>query len=188
MFVFVTALYQPGEYTRLFGRALFISAGTVTLCSLWPTLINTAFGAASVQQDFLNVGKVLRLNWRQRIWRIVMPSSLPYLFTGLRLSLGVGWMVLIAADMVYHLNDDHYFQWIVLNVPFRRMKDLVDDEVQAKVPQGYRGLATALKLRVVHSTSAFRLNVTRRLSPRSCSCAVSASPHSSHSRTLENCR
>jgi nitrate/nitrite transport system permease protein len=100
VFVFVTALYQPAEDAKLFGRALFISAGTVTLCSLWPTLINTAFGAASVQQDFLNVGKVLRLNWRQRIWRIVMPSSLPFIFTGLRLSLGVGWMVLIAADML----------------------------------------------------------------------------------------
>lgn len=100
VFVFVTALYEPPADSRFFGRALFISAGTVTLCSLWPTLINTAFGAASVQQDYLNVGKVLRLGWFQRIWRIVIPSSLPYIFTGLRLSLGVGWMVLIAADML----------------------------------------------------------------------------------------
>lgn len=100
VFVFVTALYKPAEGAQLFGRALFVSAGTVTLCSLWPTLINTAFGAASVQQDYLNVAKVLRLGWMQRLWRIVIPSSLPFIFTGLRLSLGVGWMVLIAADML----------------------------------------------------------------------------------------
>ena len=100
VFVFVTALYEPSEGEKLLTRALFISAGTVTLCSLWPTLINTAFGVAGIDKDHLNVAKVLKLNWWQRIWKIVLPASLPLMFTGLRLSLGVGWMVLVAADML----------------------------------------------------------------------------------------
>jgi nitrate/nitrite transport system permease protein len=99
VFVFVTALYHPADGASV-TRALLISAGTVTLCSLWPTLINTAVGVAGVDRDYLNVAKVLKLNPWQRIWKIVLPAALPLIFTGLRLSIGVGWMVLIAADML----------------------------------------------------------------------------------------
>lgn len=99
VFVFVTALYRPDAGEGV-SRALLISAGTVTLCSLWPTLINTAVGVAGVDRDYLNVAKVLKLNAFQRIWKIVLPAALPLIFTGLRLSIGVGWMVLIAADML----------------------------------------------------------------------------------------
>jgi len=81
-------------------KAMLISAITVTLCSLWPTLINTALGVSSIDKDLLNVGKVLRLPTWQTITKIVLPSSLPLIFTGMRLSLGVGWMVLIAAEML----------------------------------------------------------------------------------------
>jgi nitrate/nitrite transport system permease protein len=77
-----------------------VSAITVTLCSLWPTLINTAVGVASIDRDLVNVGRVLRLSWPTMVLRLVLPSSLPFIFTGLRLSLGVGWMVLIAAEML----------------------------------------------------------------------------------------
>ena len=83
-----------------FPKALVISAVTVTLCSLWPTLINTALGVASVDKDLMNVGRVLRLPTWKTVTRIVMPSAMPLIFTGLRLSLGVGWMVLIAAEML----------------------------------------------------------------------------------------
>ena len=83
-----------------FPKALVISAVTVTLCSLWPTLINTALGVSSVDKDLMNVGRVLRLPTWKTITRIVMPSAMPLIFTGLRLSLGVGWMVLIAAEML----------------------------------------------------------------------------------------
>lgn len=102
VFVFVTVMYNPSDATKNLGlgREMFISAGTVTLCSLWPTLINTAFGVAGIDRDHLNVAKVLKLSWWQRIVKIVLPSALPLIFTGLRLSLGVGWMVLIAADML----------------------------------------------------------------------------------------
>ena len=81
-------------------KSFVISALVVTLCSLWPTLINTSVGAASIDKDLLNVGKVLRLGFFQRLTKLVLPSALPYIFTGMRLSLGVGWMVLIAAEML----------------------------------------------------------------------------------------
>jgi nitrate/nitrite transport system permease protein len=83
-----------------FSRAFLISATTVCLCSLWPTLVNTALGVASVNKDYLNVAKVLNLSWWQTLVKIILPASLPYTFAGLRISLGVGWMVLIAADML----------------------------------------------------------------------------------------
>lgn len=81
-------------------KSMVNSAITVTLCSLWATLINTSVGVASIDKDLLNVGKVLRLGAFTKITRLVLPSALPYIFTGLRLSLGVGWMVLIAAEML----------------------------------------------------------------------------------------
>jgi nitrate/nitrite transport system permease protein len=99
VFVIVTALYSPADGSFI-SRAMLISAGTVTLCSLWPTLINTAVGVAGIDPDHMNVAKVLKLSWLQRIFKIVLPSALPLIFTGMRLSLGVGWMVLIAADML----------------------------------------------------------------------------------------
>ncbi|WP_210209886.1 ABC transporter permease [Pseudolabrys taiwanensis] len=94
----VSALYVSND--PLFPKSFLISAITVTLCSLWPTLINTAVGVASIDKDLVNVGRVLRLPWYTKIVKIVLPSSLPLIFTGLRLSLGVGWMVLIAAEML----------------------------------------------------------------------------------------
>ena len=81
-------------------KSLVISAVTVTLCSLWPTLINTSLGVASVDKDLLNVGRVLQLPTWRTVTKLVLPSALPLIFTGLRLSLGVGWMVLIAAEML----------------------------------------------------------------------------------------
>ncbi|MCB1474856.1 MAG: ABC transporter permease [Rhodobiaceae bacterium] len=94
----VSALYV--DVSDHLPKSLLISAITVTLCSLWPTLINTALGVASVDKDLMNVGRVLRLPTRRTITKLVLPSSLPLIFTGLRLSLGVGWMVLIAAEML----------------------------------------------------------------------------------------
>jgi len=95
----VSAVYVTSE-GAWFEKSFITSAITVTLCSLWPTLINTALGVASIDKDLINVSKVLRLGWGTRIRKIVLPSSLQLIFTGLRLSLGVGWMVLIAAEML----------------------------------------------------------------------------------------
>ena len=94
----VSALYVSDD--PLFQKSFVNSAITVTLCSLWPTVINTALGVASIDRDLLNVAKVLRLSWTTKLFKLVIPSSLPLIFTGLRLSLGVGWMVLIAAEML----------------------------------------------------------------------------------------
>ncbi len=95
----VSALYQTND-DSWFDKAFLTSAITVTLCSLWPTLINTAVGVSSIDKDLVNVSKVLRLNWSTQIRKIILPSALPFIFTGMRLSLGVGWMVLIAAEML----------------------------------------------------------------------------------------
>ncbi len=84
----------------MFSKSFLISAITVTLCSLWPTLINTSLGVASIDKDLVNVSKVLKMNTWTKITKLVLPSALPLIFTGLRLSLGVGWMVLIAAEML----------------------------------------------------------------------------------------
>ena len=94
----VSALYV--NQVDALPKSLVISAITVTLCSLWPTLINTAHGVASIDKDLMNVGRVLRLSTPTTILKVILPSSLPLIFTGLRLSLGVGWMVLIAAEML----------------------------------------------------------------------------------------
>jgi nitrate/nitrite transport system permease protein len=94
----VSAVYVSAD--PMFQKSFLISAITVTLCSLWPTLINTAVGVASVDRDLINVARVLRLSWFAKVRRIVLPSALELIFTGLRLSLGVGWMVLIASEML----------------------------------------------------------------------------------------
>ena len=94
----VSATYTTND--GFFAKSFLISAITVTLCSLWPTLINTSLGVASIDKDLVNVSKVLKMNTWTKITKLVLPSALPLIFTGLRLSLGVGWMVLIAAEML----------------------------------------------------------------------------------------
>ncbi|NOI75846.1 ABC transporter permease [Vibrio coralliilyticus] len=94
----VSATYVSED--PLFAKSFINSLLTVALCSLWPTLINTAVGVTSVDKDLINVSKVLQLSWWQHIRTIVLPSAIPMIFTGLRLSLGIAWMVLIAAEML----------------------------------------------------------------------------------------
>ncbi|MEO1330647.1 MAG: ABC transporter permease [Pseudomonadota bacterium] len=94
----VSAVYVSDD--PMFSKSFLTSAITVTLCSLWPTLINTALGVASIDKDLVNVGRVLKLGFWTKVFKLVLPSALPLIFTGLRLALGVGWMVLIAAEML----------------------------------------------------------------------------------------
>jgi nitrate/nitrite transport system permease protein len=94
----VSAVYVSDD--PMFSKSFLTSAITVTLCCLWPTLINTTVGVATIDSDLINVSRVLRLNWFTQVVKIVLPSSIPMMFTGLRLSLGIGWMVLIAAEML----------------------------------------------------------------------------------------
>ncbi len=94
----VSAVYVTQD--PMFDKSFLNSAITVTLCCLWPTVINTTVGVSGVNKDLINVSRVLRLNWFTKTMKIVLPSAIPMIFTGLRLSLSIGWMVLIAAEML----------------------------------------------------------------------------------------
>jgi len=96
--IIVSAMYVSED--PMFSKSFLVSAITVTLCCMWPTIINTSIGVSSIDEDLLNVSRVLRLGWFTKIYKIVLPSSIPMIFAGLRLSLGIGWMVLIAAEML----------------------------------------------------------------------------------------
>ena len=73
---------------------------TIALCAMWPTVINTAVGVRGISQDYLNVGRVLRLSRTKMLLKIIVPAALPYVFTGYRLSLGLAWLVIVAAEML----------------------------------------------------------------------------------------
>ncbi|HEY2994670.1 MAG TPA: nitrate ABC transporter permease [Methylomirabilota bacterium] len=73
---------------------------TIALCAMWPTVINTAVGVRSISQDYLNVGRVLKLSRLKMLTKIVVPATLPYVFTGYRLSLGLAWLVIVASEML----------------------------------------------------------------------------------------
>ena len=94
----VSAVYVSDA--PMFSKSYIISLLTVSLCSLWPTMLNTAVGVAGVSKDLINVSRVLRLGWFTHVVKIVLPSAIPMMFTGLRISLGIAWMVLIAAEML----------------------------------------------------------------------------------------
>ncbi len=73
---------------------------TIAMCSMWPTVLNTALGVRSVPQDYLNVARVLKLSRAKTLFKVMLPSALPYMFTGFRLSLGIAWLVIVAAEML----------------------------------------------------------------------------------------
>ena len=84
-------IFQKSEPAAIF---------TIALCAMWPTVINTAVGVRSISQDYLNVGRVLKLSRTTTLRRIVIPATLPYVFTGYRLSLGLAWLVIVASEML----------------------------------------------------------------------------------------
>ena len=92
------------------GLVLFMGAGknaselgalfTIAICSMWPTVLNTAVGVRAIPQDYLNVAKVLKLSRTKTLFKVLIPAALPYMFTGFRLSLGIAWLVIVAAEML----------------------------------------------------------------------------------------
>ena len=92
------------------GVVLFANAGksanelaalfTIAVCAMWPTVLNTAVGVRAIPQDYLNVARVLKLSRTQTLFRIMIPATLPYMFTGYRLSLGIAWLVIVAVEML----------------------------------------------------------------------------------------
>src|SRR5262245_26246822 len=89
--LFLGAGKEAGTYGALF---------TIAVCSMWPTVLNTAVGVRAVPQDYLNVGRVLKLSRWKTLTKILIPATLPYMFTGFRLSLGIAWLVIVAAEML----------------------------------------------------------------------------------------
>ncbi len=73
---------------------------TIALCAMWPTVLNTAAGVRAIPQDYLNVAKVLKLSRTKTLFKVMIPATLPYMFTGFRLSLGIAWLVIVAAEML----------------------------------------------------------------------------------------
>ena len=72
----------------------------IAICSMWPTVINGAAGVRAIPQDYWNVAKVLRLSRTTTFLKIVLPATLPHMFTGYRLSLGIAWLVIVASEML----------------------------------------------------------------------------------------
>jgi nitrate/nitrite transport system permease protein len=83
----------------------------IFITSLWPTMINTALGVSSVSKDYLDVARVLEMPRWRRITKIILPASLPYIFTGLRISLGIAWLVIVAVEMLTGGVGIGFFVW-----------------------------------------------------------------------------
>ena len=73
---------------------------TIAMCAMWPTVLNTALGVRSIPQEYLNVTRVLRLSRTKTLVKVLIPAALPSMFTGFRLSLGIAWLVIVAAEML----------------------------------------------------------------------------------------
>ncbi|MES2996018.1 MAG: nitrate ABC transporter permease [Verrucomicrobiota bacterium] len=84
----------------VFGTSDAAALFTIAICAMWPTVLNTAVGVRAVPQDYLNVAKVLKLSKLKTLFKILIPSALPYMFTGFRLSLGIAWLVIVAVEML----------------------------------------------------------------------------------------
>jgi len=84
----------------VFKRADPAATWTIFICSIWPMIINTAVGVQRVPQDYLNVARVLALSEWKVVTRILFPAVLPYMLTGIRLSIGTAWLVIVAAEML----------------------------------------------------------------------------------------
>ena len=84
-------LFQKSEPSAIF---------TIAICAMWPTVLNTAVGVRSIPQDYLNVARVLKLSRWKTLVKVLLPATLPYMFTGFRLSLGIAWLVIVAAEML----------------------------------------------------------------------------------------
>jgi nitrate/nitrite transport system permease protein len=95
----------------MFGIAEPSAIFVIFITSLWPTIINTALGVASVPKDYLDVAAVLEMPQYRKIFKIILPASLPYIFTGLRLSLGIAWLVIVAVEMLTGGVGIGFFLW-----------------------------------------------------------------------------
>jgi nitrate/nitrite transport system permease protein len=83
----------------------------IFICSMWPMLINTAFGVASVRKEWLNVAKTLEVGPFRKAFRVILPAAAPTIMTGMRISIGIAWLVIVAAEMLVGGTGIGYFVW-----------------------------------------------------------------------------
>ena len=138
------AAFRNGQPSAIF--VIFITA-------IWPIIINTAVGIRNIPQDYRNVAQVLRLNHLEFFWKIMVPSAAPYIFTGLRIGIGLSWLAIVAAEMLIGGVGIGFFIWdawnsshiseIILALVYVGVIGFVLDRIVA-------GIATA----VTHGTAA----------------------------------
>ena len=100
MILFSGVKIVDGDGRTTFGASDAAALFTIAICAMWPTVMNTAVGVRAVPQDYLNVAKVLKLSKNKTLWKVLVPATLPYMFTGFRLSLGIAWLVIVAVEML----------------------------------------------------------------------------------------
>ncbi|MFA4915028.1 MAG: nitrate ABC transporter, permease protein [Comamonadaceae bacterium] len=83
----------------------------IFICSLWPMLVNTAFGVGAVRQDWLNVARTLEVSRLRTAWQVILPAAAPTIMTGMRISVGIAWLVIVAAEMLIGGTGIGYFVW-----------------------------------------------------------------------------
>ena len=83
----------------------------IFICSVWPMLLNTAFGVASVKRDWLNVALTLEVSPLRKAFRVILPAAAPTILTGMRISMGIAWLVIVAAEMLVGGTGIGYFVW-----------------------------------------------------------------------------
>ena len=83
----------------------------IFICSLWPMLINTAYGVAAVKRDWLNVAKTLEVSPLRKAFQVILPAAAPTILTGMRISMGIAWLVIVAAEMLVGGTGIGYFVW-----------------------------------------------------------------------------
>ena len=83
----------------------------IFICSLWPMLINTAFGVGTVRSEWLNVARTLEVGVFRRAFTIILPAAAPTILTGMRISIGIAWLVIVAAEMLVGGTGIGYFVW-----------------------------------------------------------------------------
>ncbi len=95
----------------------------IFITSIWPVIINTAVGVRNIPQDYRNVAQVLRLNHLEFFWKIMLPSAAPYIFTGLRIGVGLSWLAIVAAEMLTGGVGIGFFIWDAWNSS--RLPDII---------------------------------------------------------------
>jgi nitrate/nitrite transport system permease protein len=98
--LFSSVKLLDGSGKTVFGASDAAALFTIAVCAMWPTVMNTAVGVRAIPQDYLNVARVLKLSRAKTLFKVLLPATLPYMFTGFRLSLGIAWLVIVAVEML----------------------------------------------------------------------------------------